>query len=492
MGVGMAWAARYYKTDSRTYVLLGDGETAEGSVWEAAALSAHQSLNTLTAIVDINEYGQSGATMQGHDVESHARRFAAFGWQTIRVDGHDVEALDKALSRAQEITEEPCVILAKTTKGKGVSEIEGDKGKHGKPAPSLENALNDLDDAANDVDRERELSIHPTDRSEGFPSIGFEQTIRRGNYNKDESIATRAAFGRAMLELGEVCPNLAALDGDVKNSTKLQDFFDRYPDRSIECYIAEQNMIGTSIGLGKSGLLPCAVTFAAFLTRAFDQIRMANISRSRLILAGSHAGVAIGQDGPTQMGLEDLAMMHSLVGSLVLYPSDANSTYAAVENAAQHEGIAYIRLNRGKTPTLYDADESFGPGTCKVWNGSEKDQATLIGAGMTLFECLDAQKTLAEENIPVRVIDCYSVKPVDQDTLRRCAEETGVVIVVEDHHPEGGIGEAVFSAIKGVCCQCRHLAVDKNSRSGAPGALFKFHGISSQHICEAVRQAARP
>lgn len=491
VGVGMAWAARHHQTDSHTYVLMGDGETAEGSIWEAASLASHENLGQLTAIVDINEYGQSGHSMLGGDVDSYAQRFAAFGWQTIIVDGHEVEEISGALSAARENQTRPTVILAKTVKGKGVEEIEGARGSHGKPAPSLEGALRDLPESAHDKAREGELFIHPTGRSEAFPKIEFTSSIQHGADSDEGPVATRAAFGKAMLRLGEACQNLVALDGDVKNSTKLQDFFERYPERSVECYIAEQNMIGMAMGLSKSGLLPCAATFAAFLTRGFDQLRIAAISRARLILAGSHAGVAIGQDGPTQMGLEDIAMLRCLPDSLVLYPADATSTHAAVENATHHDGIAYIRLNRGKTPTLYNADEAFEPGTCKVWNESEADQATLVGAGITLFECLDAQKALADENILVRVVDCYSVKPINSATLRRCAEETGAVIVVEDHHPEGGIGEAVFSAIKGVPCQGKHLAIDKHSRSGAPEALLDFHGISSRHIGDAVRESTR-
>ncbi len=489
MALGMAWAARHYDTDSRTYVLLGDGETAEGSVWEAASLASHEGLGTLTAIVDVNEFGQSEGTMLKDNLEAYQSRFASFGWESIQVDGHDVNALIEAFETARRSDDKPTVILAKTEKGKGVPEIEGEKGSHGKPAPSLENALDALDEDAKDHSRERELEIQPTERTKDFPSIVINGGIGRGNYETGEEVATRAAFGRAMLDLGQACDQLVALDGDVKNSTKLEEFFDKYPDRSIECYIAEQNMIGTAIGLGKSGILPCAASFAAFLTRAYDQLRMAGISRSRLILAGSHAGVAIGQDGPTQMGLEDLAMARSIPGSLVLYPSDAVSTHAAVELAAHHDGISYIRLNRGKTPGIYREDERFEPGGSKVWKESEEDRATLIGAGISLFQCMEAQKTLEEEGIRVRVLDCYAVKPVDRKNLLRCAEETGAMIVVEDHYREGGIGEAVFTALRGVPLSSEHLAIEKVSRSGSPDALLDFHGISSSHICDAVRNA---
>ena len=491
MGLGMAWAAQHLQTDSHTYVLLGDGETAEGSVWEAAALAAHLSLDTLTAIVDINTYGQSETTMLGDDAGAYADRFRAFGWQTITIDGHDIQAINDALHTAKTDSRRPTAILAQTIKGKGFPEIEGAHGSHGKPAPSLQAALDALGDDAKDRSRERELAVQAPARNEDFPQIQFDGVLPKPDDAKEEAIATRTAFGTAMVDLGKICQQLVAVDGDVKNSTKLQGFFDHYPERSIEGYIAEQNMLGMATGLSASGLLPCTATFAAFFTRAFDQLRIAAISRSRMMLAGSHAGVAIGQDGPTQMGLEDIAMMRTLPGSIVLYPADATSARAAVTAAAHHEGIAYLRLNRGKTPVMYGHEECFEPGGSKVWYASNDDQATLVGAGVTLFECLKAQKALADEGISVRVVDGYSVKPIDRDTLTRCAKETGAVIVVEDHYPQGGLGEATFAALSGMDIYTDHLAVAHISRSGPPDALLDRHGISSQHIRKAVEKALR-
>jgi len=486
MGLGMAWSARAQKSDSRVYVLLGDGETAEGSVWEAAALAAHDNLDKVTAIVDINRLGQSDPTMLQHDISAYRKRFEAFGWFVSEVDGHDVEEVSAAFERSKNVSGQPQVILAATTKGAGVPSIEGEKGKHGKPAPSLEEALEELgEDAARD---ECMLDIRPPKKNDRPEPIEISAPLPVGNYNANDSTATREAFGEAMLKLGEHCEHLIALDGDVKNSTKLQDFFDEYPERSIECYIAEQNMIGMAIGIAKSGLLPCAATFAAFLTRAYDQLRMAAISQARMIVAGSHAGVAIGEDGPTQMGLEDLAMMRTLPGSLVLYPSDGHATHAALEHAARHDGIAYLRLNRSGTPNIYGQDAEFKPGKAFLWNDSDSDQMTLVGAGITLHECFKAQKNLKEAGLAVRVIDCFSVKPIDEELLRRCAEETGAMIVVEDHYAAGGIGEAVLSAIQGIDCQWRHLAINKLSRSGAPQALLKHHGIAAECIESAATE----
>lgn len=486
MGLGMAWAARAHKTDSRVYVLLGDGETSEGSVWEAAALAAHEKLDKVTAIVDINRLGQSDPTMLQHDISAYRRRFEAFGWYVSEVDGHDVAEVSAAFGRSKKVSGQPQVILAATTKGKGVSFIEDEKGKHGKPAPSLEEALEELgEDSAED---ERMLDIHPPEKNDRFAPIEIGDSLPPGNYPTDGNTATREAFGNAMLALGESCRQLVALDGDVKNSTKLQDFFDKIPDRSLECYIAEQNMLGMAIGIGKCGLLPCTATFAAFLTRAFDQLRMAAISRARIIVAGSHAGVAIGEDGPTQMGLEDIAMMRSLPGSIVLYPADGRATHGALDQAARHNGIAYLRLNRGGTPNLYDNDTRFAPGKAFLWNESDSDQVTLVGAGITLHECLEAQQTLKDSGIAARVVDCFSVKPVDRTLLRRCADETAAVVVAEDHYVAGGMGEAVLSAIQEIDCAWCHLAITGLSRSGPPEALLKRHGIDAESIVAAAKE----
>ena len=488
MALGMAWAARAHGTENHIYTLLGDGETAEGSVWEAAALAAHRKMGNLTAIIDINRLGQSDPTMLEHDLETYRGRFEAFGWQVIEIDGHDIQSVSDALRFSHRPSDCPTVILAATTKGRCVSDIEGEKGSHGKPVKSLEDALAELDQDA--LANERELGIHEVDKSETTGSIKIPGELPPGEYEKGDSVATRQAFGDALLELGAGMQQLVALDGDVKNSTKLQPFFDRYPERGIECYIAEQNMLGMAIGISQSGFLPCAATFAAFLTRAFDQLRMASISRSRLIVAGTHAGVSIGQDGPSQMGLEDLAMMRSLNGSVVLYPSDGPSTRAALHQALLHEGITYLRLTRGDTPVIYDAEEKFETGKAKVVASSESDTVTLIGGGVTLHECVEARKQLVERGISARVVDCFSIKPIDAETINRCVEETGALVVVEDHYEQGGIGEAVLSALEGRPCAWRHLAVRDLPRSGAPNALLDQHGISAKHIVEAAEAIA--
>ncbi|MCB1131647.1 MAG: transketolase [Verrucomicrobiae bacterium] len=489
MGVGMAWAARHKRTGSRTFVLLGDGETAEGSVWEAAALASHLAMGNLTAIIDINRYGQSGETMLGHDPDVYARRFEAFGWEIEKVDGHDIAALSDALGGRRDDNGKPRVILARTEKGKGVPQIQGERGSHGKPADSLKEATAELDQDA--IHKKPEGQLHK-------PRAGAENAPARPKielpppeYEQAESVATRQAFGDAMLALGEASDAVIALDGDVKNSTKLESFFEKYGDRSIECYIAEQNMTGVAVGLDAAGLRPCLATFSAFLTRAFDQLRMAAVSRSRLIVAGSHCGVAIGQDGPSQMGLEDIAMMRAPPGSMVLHPSDAVSTHRALEMAANHDGIAYLRLTRNKLPVIYPVDEGFPEGGSKVHGASEDDRITFVGAGVTLHECLKARTSLREQDIPSRVVDCYSIKPIDTATLRRCAEETGHIVIVEDHYAAGGLGEAVLSALGDTPCKRRHLAVRGISRSGNPAELLDLHGISSSHIEEAALELIR-
>jgi len=488
MALGMAWSSKLRNAASRTYVLLGDGETSEGSVWEAASLGAHLGLDNLTVVVDINRHGQSEATMLGHDIDAYHRRFAAFGWNVIQVDGHDVGSLSEAFDVAKSESDRPTVILAATVKGKGVSEIEGASGNHGKPAPSLEDALGQLN--ADALKTDRELGIHPTETHNAVPKVTINGKPDVSSYEKGDKFATREAFGKAMLDLGGRSDELVALDGDVKNSTKLQDFFDTHPDRSVECYIAEQVMAGMAIGMSKTGCLPCAATFAAFLTRAFDQLRMGALSRSRMIVAGSHAGVAIGEDGPTQMGLEDFAMMRALPNSIVFHPADAVSTHLALEKAAQHDGISYLRLTRGKLATLYDADEDFPAGEAKVHGQSEEDRVTLVGAGTTLHECLAAQKVLRDEGIQARVVDCYSLKPLPRETLKHCVEATGRLVIAEDHYPEGGLGEAIFAELGGQAFEQRHLAVRKLPRSGASDALLADHGIDADAIAKAARELA--
>jgi transketolase len=486
MAVGLAWAARHHRTASHTFALLGDGETMEGSVWEAAAVAAHLGLGHLTAVVDINRFGQTGATMLGHDSAAYRRRFEAFGWRVSEIDGHDIAAIASALAEARVDDGRPTAILALSEKGKGVPQLEGAEGRHGKPAESLHDALAELGQDALVKEPEGHLGEMP-ETVTSLPERP-EVSLRAPTYKQASRFATREAFGDAMLELGRVCPTLVGLDGDVKNSTKLDAFFDEYPDRSIQCYIAEQNMVGMSVGLSAAGFLPCIATFAAFLTRAFDQLRMAAISRSRLIVAGSHCGVAIGRDGPSQMGLEDLAMMRALPGSLVMHPGDASSAWRCLELAANHGGISYLRLTRNKLPVIYAPDESFEPGGSKVHGASADDRVTLVGAGVTLHECLKARTRLREQGIAARVVDCFSIKPIDSGTLRKCAKETGGLVIAEDHYAEGGLGEAVAGVLAGMPCKCVHLAVREVSRSGRPEDLLERHGISSARIERAAMQ----
>jgi len=504
IGVGMALAGKYLdRLDYRVYVLLGDGETAEGAVWEAAALAAYYRLNNLIALVDVNRLGQSQATMYGHDLQAYERRFHAFGWHALVVDGHDMEAILRALDHARRSQDRPVAIIAKTVKGKGVSFLEDQEGWHGKPlkrGAETERALRDLGAPA-------EWPIERIEPPAGFqmaPPPPLPDGVRPleaipssdwGSppaYRPGELVATREAYGTGLVRVGAVNPRIVALDGDTKNSTFSEKFQQAYPHRFFEKFIAEQNMVGAAIGLAARGYIPFASTFACFLTRAFDHIRMAGISRANIKLCGSHAGVSIGEDGPSQMGLEDLAMMRAVAGSVVLYPSDAVSTERAVELAAAHRGIVYIRTTRPKTPVLYPSDESFAIGRCKVLRRDARDRLTIVAAGITLHEALRAYEELKNQGIPVRVIDLFSVKPVDGETLRRAARETGgVILTVEDHYPEGGLGDAVAAAVSEEGFRVIKLAVNDLPRSGKPEELLDRYGISARHIVERARQLIR-
>jgi transketolase len=486
-GAGIALNAKHLdKIGTRTYVLLGDGECAEGAVWEAAAFASHYELDNLCAIVDVNRLGQSEATMYGHDMDVYRDRFAAFGWNTIVIDGHDMDAIVDAFAKAEEAKGKPTAILAKTLKGKGVDFVEDTNGWHGKAVPNedLEKALAQLD-LVDDVD----TSVKP--KREGSPAVARECDDKMGppSYEKGEKLATRAAYGKALARLGGVDPRVVALDGDTKNSTHSQDFLKAHPDRFFECFIAEQNLVGVSVGLGTQGKIPFASSFAAFFTRAYDQIRMSAVSFANLKIAGSHAGISIGEDGPSQMALEDLAAFRAIPNATVLYPSDAVSAEWAVKLAAENDGIFFIRTSRPSTPVIYDNDEPFAVGQCKVVRQSPEDQVTLVGAGVTLFEALDAADKLAEEGIKARVIDVFSVKPLDQQALRAAAADTGgKVVVVEDHYPEGGIGEAVATALTGTGATVRRLAVSDVPRSGTKEGLMALFGIDAEAVVKAVKE----
>jgi transketolase len=487
-GAGMAWNAKYLdRTEVRVYVLLGDAETAEGAVWEAIELARHKGLDNLCAIVDVNRLGQSDPTMHQHDMDAHRARWSAFGWHAIVLDGHDLGELLAAFDEAARTTGQPTVILAHTLKGKGIAAVEDLPGKHGKP-------LNHED---------AQMAIE-TLMSQIVPDI-HEPAVRSPNlfqmetlpiqpmpppaYKQGDTMATRAAFGDAMVALGYVNPLVVALDGDVKDSTHMEKFAKEYPRRFVECYIAEQNMIGAAVGLAACGKIPFAATFACFLTRAHDFIRMAAISKANIKLVGSHAGVSIGQDGPSQMGLEDIAMMTAQPDTVVLYPADAVSTHWCVDAAAQHRGMVYIRTTRGKTPVHYDNQERFPIGGCKVLRRSESDQLTIVAAGITLFEALKAYEDLKAARISARVIDLYSVRPIDQATLLKNARATGGrIFTVEDHYEHGGLGDAVLGAVCHERIRVHKLAVREIPHSGKPDELLDRYGINARAITETVKR----
>ncbi len=492
-GVGIALNARRIKSEYRTYVLLGDGETAEGSVWEAAEMAAAHHVDSLCGIVDVNGIGQSGPTGLKHDMEGHAVRWRAFRWHTIVVDGHDVAAVLEALEEARRTKGRPTMILARTIKGKGISAMEGKGGWHGKalkPGEEVEKAVAEL-----------KAQFVPEDDGAGSgPTINRPNSIprpapRRGSvgtspYKLGDKVATREAFGDALARLGDSDDRIVALDADVKNSTFSEKFEQRHQDRFYEAFIAEQGMIGAAMGLAARGAIPFPSTFAAFLTRAYDFIRMAAIGNNNIKMAGSHAGVSIGEDGPSQMALEDLAMMRAEPNVAVLYPCDAVSTEKLLEAMAyDHVGPAYMRTSRPKTPVIYGPDEPFPIGGLKVLRQSASDVATVIGAGVTLFEALGAHDTLKAAGVNVRVIDLYCLQPIDAATLTRCARETkGRLITVEDHYASGGIGDAVASAVAAAGFTVRRLAVPTIPRSGTPEELLDHFGISTRHIVNAVNE----
>ncbi len=489
IGVGVALAAqRLDHLPYRTWVLCGDSEMAEGSVWEAFEHAGMEGLDNLTAIIDVNRLGQRGPTRHGWDLDAYGRRIRAFGWHTVEIDGHDIAAIDEAMATARDNRGAPTAIIARTRKGKGVAAVENLEGHHGKPVPDAESAISELGGVRNILVKVQGPPEADPPRLDG----GADPHAALPSYDRGSDVATRTAFGEAITVLGTRREDVVVLDGEVGDSTKAGLFADEHPERYFECYIAEQEMVATGVGLGVRGRLPYASTFAAFLTRAHDFLRMAAISRSDLKVVGSHAGVSIGQDGPSQMALEDLAMMRAIHGSTVLYPCDANQTARLTAALADVPGIGYLRTTRGETPVLYGAGEDFPVGGSKVLRSHPDDQVTLIGAGVTLHQALAAHERLVADGIRARVIDLYSVKPVDTQTLREAAAATGRFVVAEDHHPEGGLADAVLESFGNghPMPLLTRLAVHTMPGSATPDEQLHAAGIDADAIAAAARKLA--
>jgi transketolase len=502
-GVGVALAGRKLdRLPYRVWVLCGDSEMAEGSVWEALDKASYYGLSNFTVILDVNRLGQTGTTQFGWDVERYAHRVTAFGCRSLTIDGHDIDEITAAYE-AVDLADRPTVIVARTVKGSGFSQIENKPDWHGKPLPEdmAQRAIAELGGvtaihvrgpvpetapAAAPAADTSPGAAHPT--ATGPTATHPTVPIDPPRFELGEKIPTRKAYGQTLAALG-ARPNVVALDGEVGNSTYSELFEKDHPDRFFQMYIAEQQMIATAVGLSVRGYRPYAATFAAFLTRAHDFLRMAAISQADLCIAGSHCGVEIGADGPSQMGLEDIAMMRAIQDSTVLYPSDATSAAALTITMADLPGISYLRTTRGGYPVLYGPDEHFPVGGSKVWGESPHDAVTLVGAGVTLHECLSAAGELARQGIATRVVDLYSVKPIDAESIVRCAQQTRLLMVVEDHHPEGGIGEAVAAVLaKGEPgARFAHLAVDSLPGSASTEQALDAAGINAEHIVRAVR-----
>jgi transketolase len=488
IGLGTALSAKLFrKLPCRTFVLLGDSEMSEGSQWEAMELAAHYELDNLVGILDVNRLGQRGETMFGRDLAAYRQRVEAFGWQPIVLeDGHDITSISRAFTEAAEVEGRPVMIIAGTVKGKGVPEVEDRNGWHGKPLDreQLASALAAIGEVDQDIRGEvaAPAELQPAALEPATYPTGL-------SYEIGQKVATRSAFGSALNRIYPGFPDIISLDAEVSNSTKAETFKKSNPARFLEMFIAEQTMVGAATGLSRRGHHPFVSTFAAFFTRAFDQIRMSQYSDANIVFVGSHAGVSIGQDGPSQMGLEDIAMFRTLPGATVLYPADAVAAERLVEQAAGTPGLVYLRTQRQETPVIYDTDEEFPVGGCKVLRQSSQDQATLVAAGATLYEALAAYDILAKRGYNTRVIDLYSVQPVDRETLINAAEETGFLLTVEDHVAAGGLGEAVAAAVGGRG-RTFTLSVGRTPRSGKPAQLRQFMGINAEAIVDAIQNEA--
>ncbi len=487
IGVGVALAAKEFdRLPYRVWVLCGDSEMAEGSMWEAFEAASFWGLDNLCAIVDVNRLGQSGPTRLGWDLDTYAARAKAFGWNTIQIDGHDVGQVNDAYIRAAAHKGQPTVIFARTHKGHGIPSVDDQLGAHGKPVPDWEEAMEALGG-------DRDITVTPPKPRGGTPhTFPTEGGLELPTWEKGgDKVATRKAYGEALAALGKARGDVIALDGEVSNSTYSEIFREAHPDRYVECYIAECQLVATAVGLQVCDWQPWLSTFAAFLARAYDFVRMGAVSQADICVVGSHAGVSIGEDGPSQMGLEDLACFRAIHGSTVLYPSDANQTAALVAAMAEVPGIRYLRTTRGATPVLYEPGETFTIGGAKVVRESDDDAVCLVGAGITLHEALKAADALASEGVNARVVDAYSVKPIDAATLRSAAAaSSNRVVVVEDHWPEGGLGDAVREVFADADVHTRvvGLAVSGMPGSGSPEAVVAAAGIDADHIAAAARK----
>jgi transketolase len=492
ISVGIALAGKYLdKLPYRVWVLCGDSEMAEGSMWEAFQHASYYKLDNLIAILDMNRLGQTRETMDGWNGDHYVARAEAFGWNTIQIDGHDPEQIDQAYAEALEQTGAPTLIVAKTKKGRGVSFLEDVDGMHGKPV-SEDQEQAALEELGSTDDLLVEVRKPDPGSGENF-TAGLTGRLELPTWEVGDEEATRGAYGAALKALGGAREDVVALDGEVSNSTKSEEFAEEFPGRYFEMFIAEQQMVSAAVGMSVRHRVPFASTFAAFFTRAYDFIRMAAISGANIRLSGSHAGVSIGEDGPSQMALEDLAMMRAVHGSTVLQPCDANQTARLVAEMADTEGIAFLRTLRPKTPVIYDPSEDFPIGGSKIVRSSDEDEVTVIATGITVHEAIKAADELQDSGLAVRILDAYSIKPIDGESLRAAARATGGnVVAVEDHWPEGGLGEAVLSALSGepYPLHFEHLAVRDMPGSGKSEELMDAAGISANHIADTVRKLA--
>ncbi len=491
VAAGLAYISKNENLNFKTYCLMGDGELAEGQVWEAANFSSYYQLSNLIAIADINRFGQTQETMFGHHIEEYVQRFSPFGWEVIAIDGHNFEEIQKALQLAvNNKSNKPFIIIAKTYKGKGVSFLENKDGWHGKPLKreDLEKALQELGEVDDSLTFKLKTPPAPPTQSNPPPKTTIDVSYKLG-----DQIATRDIYGSVLAELGNTDFSLYALDGDVKNSTFSLDFKKVHPERFIECFIAEQNMVGVAVGLSRLQKAPFVSTFAAFLTRAADQIRMAAVSRANIRFVGSHSGVSIGEDGASQMGLEDISLFGTLPDTVVFHPSDAVSCAKLIAVQASIGGISYLRTLRPKTPVIYESNEEFIVGGSKILRLDQDDVLTIVAAGITVHEALKAYDELAKEGIKVRVVDCYSVKPIDQKTLLKCVNETKnpILVTVEDHFEHGGLGDFVLSATAAAVSRVEKLAVKNISHSGTKDELLDRAGISASHIVSKVKEVLK-